>query len=79
MHPTLKANAEHQDGARPCTPRWRPPSSPKMDDCPISSISDHGYHSKNADVLACSTVWLTSGSKLTTAGDPHRCDLNTFV
>jgi hypothetical protein len=64
--------------ARPCTRRWRPPPSTRMDDCPISSMSDRGYHGTNADASACSTARLTSGSELTTAGDPHRCDLNTF-
>ncbi|KAL6640059.1 hypothetical protein ACP70R_022369 [Stipagrostis hirtigluma subsp. patula] len=42
-----------------------------MEDCPISSISDRGYHGTNADASACSTARLTSASELTTAGDPH--------
>ncbi|KAB8098472.1 hypothetical protein EE612_027711 [Oryza sativa] len=64
--------------ARPCTRRWRAPPSTRMDDSPISSISDLGYHGTNADASLCSTARLASASALTTAGDPHRCDLNTF-
>ena len=44
----------------------------------MSSMSERGYHGTNADASACSTARLTSGSELTTAGEPHRCDANTF-
>uniref|UniRef100_K3Z9S5 Uncharacterized protein n=1 Tax=Setaria italica TaxID=4555 RepID=K3Z9S5_SETIT len=64
--------------ARPCRRRWSAPPSTRMEDCPMSSMSDRGYHGTNADASACSTARLTSGSELTTAGEPHRCDVNTF-
>jgi hypothetical protein len=63
---------------RPCTRRWSALLSTRMESFPISSISDRGYHGTNADASACSTARLTSGSVLTTAGEPHRCDVNTL-
>ncbi|KAL6639523.1 hypothetical protein ACP70R_023253 [Stipagrostis hirtigluma subsp. patula] len=60
-----------QDPARPCTRRWRSPPSTRIQDCPISSISDRRYHGTNANASACSTARLTFVPELTTAGDPH--------
>ncbi|KAL6597918.1 hypothetical protein ACP70R_046723 [Stipagrostis hirtigluma subsp. patula] len=61
-----------QELAWPCTQRWRPSPSTRMEDCSISSISDRGYHGTNADASACSTARLTSAPELTPTGDSHR-------
>lgn len=64
---------------RPWTRRWSAPLMRRMEDLPISSVSDRGYHGTNARASLCSTNRLTSASAVTTVADPNRCDLNTAL
>ena len=50
----------------------------KMEDLPINSVSDFGYHGTNALASLRNTVLLNSASVETIVGLPKRCDLNTF-
>uniref|UniRef100_A0A0D9Y4J4 Uncharacterized protein n=1 Tax=Oryza glumipatula TaxID=40148 RepID=A0A0D9Y4J4_9ORYZ len=56
---------------RPWTRRWSAPLMRRMEDLPISSVSDRGYHGTNARASLCSTNRLTSASAVTTVADPN--------
>nr|CAB3461992.1 unnamed protein product [Digitaria exilis] len=55
MHQALEATTEHH-----CT---------RMEDSPMNSMSERGYHDMNADASASSNARFTSGSELTTTVD----------